>query len=133
MLTYVVERFEPFHCTTELLTKLLPVTVKVDGPLPTVRALGETPLRVGAPGDEMMKAEEAWPPPGAGLVTVTVAVPLAAKFTLEIAAVIWDPPTTVASFAVPFQVTVELETKFDPEIVSVKLLVPAAAVDGEID
>jgi hypothetical protein len=67
------------------------------------------------------------------LVTVTVAVPLAPKSELGTATVISDALTNVAEVVVPFQLTAELETKFDPETVSVNPLEPAAAVDGEID
>jgi hypothetical protein len=59
LLTYVVERFAPFHCTTEFVTKLLPVTVKEVAALPTVSELGETPPTIGAAGGEIVKLEEA--------------------------------------------------------------------------
>jgi len=63
---------------------------------------------------------------------VTGTVPLAAKSALEIATLISDDPTIVACFAVPFQLSVELETKLEPVTVSVNPFAPAAALDGEI-
>jgi len=59
LLRYVVGRFEPFHCTTEFRTKLLPVTVKLAGPVPTARAVGEIEVRVGDPGGDTAKFAEA--------------------------------------------------------------------------
>ena len=59
LLTYVVERLDPFHAATELITKLLPDTVRLTGPLPTVRALGETDVTPGAAGAEIVKLVDA--------------------------------------------------------------------------
>jgi hypothetical protein len=47
--TNVVVRLDPFHCTTELLSKLLPFTVRVNAAPPAVAELGLKPLRTGTP------------------------------------------------------------------------------------
>src|SRR5580704_2193011 len=71
LLTYVVGRDEPFHCTTEFTIKPVPVTVKAIEDVPAPRVLGETEVTAGTPGGLMVKFAEAWPPPGVGLVTAT--------------------------------------------------------------
>ncbi len=74
-LTKAVVRVEPFHCTTEPLTKLVPFTVRVKADPPAVADEGLRPVIVGN-GLLMVKvcAPEV-PPPGAGLETVTLTVP----------------------------------------------------------
>ena len=47
-LTTVVVRAAPFHCTSEPLTKLLPVTVSVKAAPPATALLGESALNDGA-------------------------------------------------------------------------------------
>jgi hypothetical protein len=48
LLTKVVVRGLPFHCTTELETKLVPVTVSVNAAPPAVALVGESEVTVGA-------------------------------------------------------------------------------------
>jgi hypothetical protein len=60
------------------------------------------------------------PPPGAGLVTVTAALPAVAMAAAEIAAANWVALTNVVAGAVPPKLTIEPATKFVPLIVSVK-------------
>jgi hypothetical protein len=67
------------------------------------------------------------------LVTATGTVALALKSDARTGIVSCDALTNVACFVAPFQVTVELERKFDPLIVNVNPFVPAAALDGEND
>jgi hypothetical protein len=45
--TYVVVRFDPFHCTTEPLTKLLPLTVSMKAEPPAFADEGLRPLVAG--------------------------------------------------------------------------------------
>ena len=47
LLTYVFGRLEPFHCTTELLTKPVPLTVSVNAGPPGVAEGGLSPVMVG--------------------------------------------------------------------------------------
>ena len=44
----VVVRFDPFQCTTDPFTKLVPVTVRVNAGLPAVVEAGLMLVRVGA-------------------------------------------------------------------------------------
>jgi len=85
--TYVVVRLVPFHWTTELELKPLPMTVSVNAALPVYAVFGLRPVVVGT-GLLVVKV---WalemPPPGAGVNTVTEAVPATAMSEAEIAAV----------------------------------------------
>ena len=68
--------------TVELATKFVPVNVRVNAAPPTVALVGLIMLSVGAGLGvlEMLKtiAGVEVPPPGAGLVTVTLALPTVA-------------------------------------------------------
>lgn len=67
------------------------------------------------------------------MVTTTGTVPLVPRSLAETAMVSCEALTKVALRELPFQVTVELDRKFEPVTVSVKPLDPAAALLGEID
>ncbi len=71
------------------------------------------------------------PPPGAGLKTVTCAVPAAAISLAGIAAVNWLLLTNVVLRSEPFQRTTEPEVKLLPLTVRVKPAPPAVALEGE--
>jgi hypothetical protein len=70
------------------------------------------------------------PPPGAGLVTVTLTVPPRDMALAGITAVSCVALTKVVVSILPLKLTVEVETKPKPLMVSVKP-VPAGACDGE--
>ena len=70
LLTNVVVRADPFTCTCDPLTKLLPLTVSVNPAPPAVTLVGE-----------MLDIE------GTGLLTVIETLPAAAMSLAEIAAV----------------------------------------------
>ena len=70
------------------------------------------------------------PPPGAGLTTVTLAMPAVAKSVAGIVAVSRVGETNVVARAAPFQFTVEVLTKLPPLTVSVAAGPPAVAPDG---
>jgi len=72
------------------------------------------------------------PPPGAGLLTVTAAVPTMAMAAAGMAAVNCVALTNVVLRAVPPKLTTEAATKFVPLIISVKAALPAVALVGEI-
>ena len=72
------------------------------------------------------------PPPGAGLVTVTAAVPAEAMAAAGMAAVNCVGLKNVVVPAVPPKLTIEAATKFVPLIVNVKAAPPATALFGEI-
>src|SRR5207237_490602 len=73
LLTKVVVRLEPFTCTTDAGTKLVPLRVNVNAPLPAMTLSGERPERVGCGlGPELLTARVSVadvPPPGAGFAT----------------------------------------------------------------
>jgi hypothetical protein len=85
--TYVVERFDPFHCTTELDTKPVPFTVSVKPAPPAVPDDGLRLVVAGTGLLMLMVCALEVPPPGAGLYTVTVAVPVVAISEANIAGV----------------------------------------------
>jgi hypothetical protein len=131
-LTKVVVSAVPFHNTTEALTKFEPVMVMVKPEPPAVAEFGETEVTKGK-GFCMVKVfEDEVPPPGAGLNTVTVAVPVATMSAAGTVAVREVALTNVVASAVPFHCTTELLTKFVPVAVSVKPAPPTFAEDGEI-
>jgi hypothetical protein len=72
------------------------------------------------------------PPPGAGLVTITAAMPAEAMAAAGMAAVNCVELTNVVLLAVPPKLTVEAATKFVPLIVSVRAAPPATTLFGEI-
>ena len=77
----------PPHCTVEPFTKFVPVTVSVKAAPPAVALVGERAVMVGA-GLLMVNATlPEVPPPGAGVVTDTLAVPAEAMSAALIAAV----------------------------------------------
>ena len=128
--TKVVGRALPFQCTVESETKFVPLTVSVKPAPPTTAELGFMDAAVGE-GLPMVKVSVfEVPPPGAGVETVTEAVPLAAMSALAICACSWVLDTKVVGRAVPFHFTVESEVKFVPLTVIVKLALPTDAELG---
>lgn len=87
LLTKVVVRSEPFHLTTQPLTKLVPLTVSVKPAAPAVAEDGERPETVGTGLLTEKFCELLIPPPGAGLETLTGNCPELARSELGIAAV----------------------------------------------
>lgn len=110
--------------------KLLPFTESVNAPLPATMELGFNEPITGA-GLEIVKAKELdVPPPGAGLETVTGAVPAEATSDALMAACNSTLETKVVLRALPFHRTVEEEIKFVPLTVRVRLAAPAVADVG---
>ena len=88
--TNAVVRFAPFQRTTDPATKLVPLTVSVNAALPATIELGASEVAVGTgfEGALIVKVCAAEvPPPGAGLKTVTAAVPALCTSVAPIAAV----------------------------------------------
>jgi branched-subunit amino acid transport protein AzlD len=131
LLTKLVMRALPFHCTTEPETKFVPVTVSVNAVPPGVALEGESKAAVGAGLLIAMVRAPDVPPPGEGLTTVIESVPAVAMSLAEIAAVNWVLLTKLVARALPFHCTTELETKFAPVTVSVNVAPPAVALEGE--
>ena len=133
VLTNVVVRSVPFHLTTELEIKFVPLTVRVKAVPPAVADVGLRLVVVGTglSGTLIVKVWELEvPPPGVGLKTVTRAVPAVAMSAARIDAVTWVALTYVVVRFVPFHLTTELEMKFVPLTVRVKPDPPAVADEG---
>src|SRR6516164_5268220 len=92
--------------------------------------LGLSNVMAGGGGLIVTVAAEEVPPPGAGVETVTLAVPTVAMSAALIAAVRLVVEAKVVVRALPFHWTVEDETKFEPVTVSVKAALPATAELG---
>src|ERR1043166_6676306 len=130
LLTKVVTRALPFHCTTELGTKPAPVTVSVKALPPVTAPLGASAPSAGAGLLMVNVTAPAVPPPGAGENTVTEAVPALAMSVAVMAVVSCVALTKVVARALPFHCTTEAATKPVPVTVSVKALPPAVAPLG---
>jgi hypothetical protein len=77
--TKVVVSETPFHCTSELERKLLPVTVTVRAALPAGAFAGESAVMAGTGFPTVNTIAADAPPPGAGFTTVTFEGPVAVK------------------------------------------------------
>ena len=116
--------------TVEPETKLEPITVRVNAEPPAVTLAGDSEVNAGTGLFIVKVCPPEVPPPGAGLNTVTVAVPAVAM-----SAAVIDAVTCVAlTYAVvrldPFHCTVDAPMKFVPLIVSVNAAPPAVADVG---
>jgi hypothetical protein len=130
-LTNVVVRLDPFTCTTDPLTKLLPLTVNVKAAPPAAAVLGDRLLSVGT-GLFTEKVRAALvPPPGAPLTTVMERLPGEATSLAGIAAVSWVLLTNVVVRLDPFTCTIDPLTKLLPLTVNVKAPLPAVAALGD--
>src|SRR2546425_5533778 len=109
--TNVVARSAPFHRTTELSTKFVPVTVSVNCGPPTTTDGGLRLVIVGIGFKTVKVCGFDVPPPGAGLNTVTCAVPATAMSAGGITAVSCVAETYVVARFAPFQRTTEPATK----------------------
>src|SRR6266404_29508 len=132
-LTKVVVRAAPFQRTMEPLTKPLPFTRSVSGPVPAVAPVGVSPVSPGAGLLTVKVCAAEVPPPGVGVTTVTCGVPAAATSAAAMAAVSCVALTKVVVRAAPFQRTPEALTKLLPFTVSVNAAPPTLALEGESD
>jgi hypothetical protein len=82
--TKVVERALPFHWTVDVGMKFVPVTVNVKPTPPATAELGFRDAAVGEGLSTVKVAPLEVPPPGVGVETVTVTVPLAAMSAVVI-------------------------------------------------
>ena len=111
LLTNVVGRALPFQCTVLPDTNPLPLTVRSNAALPAMMFAGLSVAATGATFSIVNVTDDDVPPPGAGLTTVTCAVPALATSAAWIAAVSREPLTKVVARAAPFQLTVDPATK----------------------
>jgi hypothetical protein len=131
LLTNAVGLLLPFHWTAEPATKLLPLRVSVKAAPPTIMLAGDRELKAGAGLLTVKFALLDGPPPGAGFVTCTDAVPAVAMSVAGTEAVNCVALTNVAVRLPPLQLTTAPDTKFDPFTVSVKAGPPTVALLGE--
>jgi hypothetical protein len=118
--------------TVAPVTKPVPVRVNVNAAPPAVAEAGAIEASVG-PAAALIVNDRLpdVPPPGVGLVTVTVAVPAVAISAAVIAAVSWVALTKVVVLAAPLNFTTDVDTKPVPFTVRVKAAPPAVAPVGE--
>jgi len=132
----VVVAATPLKSTTEFETKFVPRTVSVRSGPPARVEVGLIEDNVGT-GFAVAVTVNVWlfevPPPGAGFVTVTGNVPVAATSIAGIMArsVVLEMKVVVA--ASPLKFTTEPEMKFAPFTVSVKSALPAGIEVGVIE
>src|ERR1041384_1801295 len=131
-LTKVVVRAAPFQFPPDPFTKPLPLTDRVKAAVPAVALDGDRLLMVGTGlGALTVNVDPAEvPPPGAGLNTVTWAVPALVMSAAEIAADNCVALMKVVVRAAPFQFTTDPFTKPVPVTVRLNAAVPAVALDG---
>ena len=87
MLTNVVVRADPFTCTSDPLTKLLPLTVSVNPELPAAALVGEMLAKDGTGLTTANVIADEVPSPGAAVLTVMERFPVEAISLAEMAAV----------------------------------------------
>jgi len=113
-------------------TKPVPVRVNVKAAPPTVAEVGTREVSVGPEAALIVNDRlPDVPPPGAGFVTVTVAVPAVAISAAVIAAVNCVALTNVVVLAAPLNFTTDVDSKPVPFTVRVKAAPPAVALVGE--
>jgi hypothetical protein len=131
LLTNIVVRAAPFHCTVAPCANPLPLTVRSKAPLPATMLAGLSEAISGAPAVIAKETAAEVPPPGVGFTTVTWAVPTLATSATAIPAVSIEALTYVVARAEPFHWTVESSTNPDPFTVSANALPPAVTELGE--
>ena len=113
-------------------TKPVPVRVNVKAAPPAMAELGAIEVSVGAEAALIVNDRlPDVPPPGAGFVTVTVAVPAVAISAAVIAAVNCVALTKVVVLAAPLNFTTDVDTNPVPLTLRVKAAPPAVALDGD--
>ena len=118
--TNVVVRAEPLKFTVEVLTKFVPLTVRVNPASPAVLVVGEMLVVVGTRLLTVNVCALEVPPPGAGFVTVMLNVPAVVKSLAGMEAVTWVALTKLVVRGEPLKFTTEFVTKLVPFTVSVK-------------
>lgn len=111
--------------------KFVPLTVSTKAASPAVLLVGEMLVSVGAGLSIAKSATFDIPPPGAGLVTVTDAVPAVLISAAVILAVSCVGVRKMVDRSAPFHCTTELVTNPVPLTVRVKAAPPFIALAGE--
>src|SRR5438552_1720837 len=131
----VVVGSAPFQRTTDEPMKLLPVTLSVNAAPPATTVLGDREVSVGLGFGAVIVNVCGLdvPPPGAGVNTVTEAVPAVAMSAVVICAVSCVLLPNVVARWLPFHCTMDELMKFVPVAVRVNPAPPATALLGEIE
>ena len=118
--------------TVAPVTKPVPIRVSVNAAPLTVAVVGAIEVSVG-PETALIVNDRVpdVPPPGAGLVTVTFAVPAVAISAAVMAAANCVALTNVVVLVAPLNFTSDVDTKPVPFTVRVKEAPPAVALVGE--
>jgi hypothetical protein len=124
--TNVVVNAAPFQFTVEVEMKFVPLTVNVNCESPVAAQVGLSELMVGV----VLMVNVAAPEFVVQVPTVTEAVPGVAMSEAGTAAVSRVEDTNVVASGLPFQFTVEVETKFVPFTVNVNCGPPAPVQVG---
>ena len=136
LFTNAVFRFPPFQVTVDPLTKLVPLTVRVN-PCPPARPLEgrrEMTVGTGLVWELMVKvAALEVPPPGGPVRTVTAAVPGNAMSMGLMVACNCVSLTKKVVRGPPFHSITDPETKLRPVTTNVKPADPASMLLGEIE
>jgi hypothetical protein len=128
-LTNAVVRGEPFHCTTEFVSKPLPVSVIVAA-WPAGTILGEMEVKTGVGLVTLKAATLLAPPPGVGFCTDTAFAELPAMAEAGSVAFSSVWLTHKVASAVPFHSTTDDGTKPVPVTSSVWVVDPATTLAG---
>ena len=128
----VVVLFDPFHLTTDDDKKPVPFTVKVNVELPTKVDTGDILVIVGSGLTIVKVTVLEVPPPGNGLNTVMLNVPVAVRSDAGIDAVSCIEFTNEVDLSLPFHLTTDEEIKLDPLTVRVKAELLVVVDDGDI-
>lgn len=121
----------PLKFTTELATKLAPLTDKAKGSAAAAMLEGLMAEMVGESAATGNSREVEVPPPGSGLNTKTTAVPSLSTSAAKMPAFNSVELTNVVLRACPPKNTVDPVTKFTPFTCKVKAVSFAIAEDGE--
>ena len=130
LLTKVVALGAPLKFTVAPFTKPTPLTVSVNATEPATALEGESKLIVEI-ALSIVKEIAFDVPPGAGFVTVTLAVTAVAISVAVIAAVNCVAFTNVVVLATPLNFTTDVDTKPVPFTAREKAAPPAVALVGE--
>jgi len=130
LLTKVVALGAPLKVTVAPFTKPTPLTVSVNAVEPATALEGESEPIVGT-ALSIVKEITFDVPPGAGFVTVRLAVPAVAISAALIAPVNCVALTNVVVLAAPLNFTTDVDTKPVPFTAREKAAPPAVALAGE--
>jgi hypothetical protein len=130
LLKNVVASAAPFSSTVESGSRFEPLKVRIKSGPPAVTELGLMPANEGGGLTTAKEAGDEVPPPGPGVLTVTVFVPGATMLAEASAALKAALLRKVVAREAPFQRTTEAGSKSEPVTLRAKAALPAAAELG---